>query len=223
MRFTKWTVAALLAVAAAGPAQAAFITSLYGTGLNANGTTRNDNDAELHYTMIGTSPVLGTPFVYTQAGGFPIGPWLNDAASATSRWIAPITDRFTHAPGDTTYRTTFDLTGFVPGTASLTGQWATDNAGLRIILNGTDLGVPSSPGFGAFTTFATGAGAPFVAGTNTLDFVVNNDGGSPGGLRVEIVGTADLDRGSVATPLPPTALLALFALGVAGVARRRRA
>ena len=67
----------------------------------------------------------------------------------------------------------------------------------------------------------------FVAGQNTLTFVTNNASGdppadNPAGLRVELRGDADL----VATPVPPTALLAVFAFGTAGLGRfvrRRRA
>ena len=127
--------------------------------------------------------------------------------------------------GNYTYTTTFDLTGYVPGTATITGRWAADNAGLNILLNGNSLGLTTTGGFSAFTSFSIPTGSGFVAGLNTLDFVVNNfdgPGNNPSGLRVELTGNAGL----VATPVPPTALLAVFAFGTAGLGRlvrRRRA
>ncbi len=223
MSATKWILTAAFAALVAAPAPAAFITSLYGTGLNNDGTVRTNLQTDLHYTLLaGDAPV--TPIVFDDAHGFPIPPWLNDASSATSRWITPSTA--TNVPaGDYVFRTTFDLTGFVANTASITGQWAADNAGLNILLNGTSLGFTSS-GFSAYSPFTVTSGNPaFVAGLNTLDFVVRNfdgPGNNPAGLRVQLTGQANL----VATPVPPTALLAVFAFGTAGLGRlvrRRRA
>jgi hypothetical protein len=48
----------------------------------------------------------------------------------------------------------------------------------------------SAAGFASFTPFTVNSG--FIAGVNTLDFVVNNApfaGTNPTGLRVEISGT----------------------------------
>jgi hypothetical protein len=60
---------------------------------------------------------------------FPIstGNWFAD--TSTSAWIGPGHDESTaQDPGGYfTYTTTFDLTGFDPTTASLTGQWSTDD------------------------------------------------------------------------------------------------
>ena len=224
MNATKWILTVAFAALVVAPAPAAFITSLYGTGLNNDGTVRTNNQAELHYIMLAGSPIAGTPVVYTDAGGFPIGPWLNDASSATSRWIAPTTVR-DHPAGDYTFRTTFDLTGFLPGTASIAGKWATDNAGLNILLNGISLGFTSS-GFTAYSSFAVTSGNPaFLAGLNNLDFVINNAASvdaNPAGLRVEVTGDATV----AAVPVPPTALLAVVGFGTVGLGRlvrRRRA
>src|SRR5258708_2997504 len=58
-----------------------------------------------------------------------------------------------------------------------------------MLLNGVQVAVTGSS-FSAFTSFTIGSG--FLAGTNTLDFVVNNGGSSPNptGLRVDLSGTA---------------------------------
>src|SRR5207249_2044082 len=81
--------------------------------------------------------------------------------------------------------TTFDLTGFTPTTAVLTGQFAADNS-VTIKLNGNTVG-PTAPAFDTWTSFTINTG--FVSGINTLDFIVNNVSG-PTGLRVDISGTA---------------------------------
>ena len=47
---------------------------------------------------------------------------------------------FTVPNNSYTYRTTFNLSGFDPTTASLTGQWAADNEGPNVLLNGISTG-----------------------------------------------------------------------------------
>ena len=108
-----------------------------------------------------------------------------------------------------TFRLTFDLTGLDPSTATITGQWATDNFGPDILINGMSTG-NTSGGFGSFTAFSVSSG--FVDGINTLDFVVQ-DFGVIAGFRVgEISG--------MAVPAPATFLL--LALGGRRGTRRRR-
>jgi hypothetical protein len=155
--------------------------------------------------------------------GFPIGPWISN--SATSKWIAPRSDAGNgNADGNYTYRTTFDLTGLNPTSATITGWWATDNAGLDILINGksTGISVPFSDGSGysfqsqhAFTITEG-----FAPGINTLDFVVNNFPNSgninPTGLRVELAGAAE--AGSV----PEPCTLLLIGSGLIGLAATRK-
>lgn len=104
------------------------------------------------------------------------------------------------------YRTTFSLDGLHPDTAVITGGWATDNAGVDIVLNGISLGFSTEPdqfarGLALFT-ITTG----FVHGLNTLDFVVENwacpgCSRNPTALRVELEGSA------IANPEPSALLL----------------
>lgn len=208
--FTKSALVASIASLAlwAGQAQAAPITSLFNTGVDASGTPLADNALDPHYVI--TSPAASTPFVATSAGGYPIGEWIGD--NATSAWIAPTADTF-DAAVTFVYRTSFDLTGFDPASALISGVWATDDPGTDILINGASTGNASCC-FTGFTPFSITSG--FVAGINTLDFFVFNSGG-PTGLRVEMTGTAD--------PVPEPVTLSLLGAGLAGVAglRRRKA
>jgi hypothetical protein len=209
-----------------GLASADAIPGLFNTGVDDSGAPRADNDVDTHYQMVAPSNVEGDPIVTTSAGGFPIGPWLGD--NDLSAWITPAEDAT--GPGDSDgspsyyYQTTFDLTGFAPSTAEISGQWSSDNLGLDILLNGVSTGFTNPAQFGAWTEFTLSAqaGHPFAAGTNTLEFVVNNGGGEdppdgPTGVRVEMTGTA------VLVPEPSTLALCGLAMLLTIVGLRRRA
>ena len=190
-------VVALLVLGLA-PAAHAVAIALSNTGLGAEGS------AEPNYTLTSSpcaSASCGGVFVAI-TDGYPIPPWI--ANNAASKWIKPQGGAVDDDPdGDYTYRTTFDLTGLDPTTASITGQWATDNAGGDILVNGISTGYATGiQSYLAFSAFSISGG--FVAGLNTLDFLVNNDPcpcNNPSGLRVEMTGTA------AAVPEPSTLLL----------------
>jgi hypothetical protein len=179
------------------------IPGLFNTGVDAAGKPLADNAKDPHYSMIAVTP---DAWAATSLGGFPIPPWLGD--NVVSAWIAPTLD--TYAPSDGAgnfnyrYQTTFDLTGFDPASARITGRWSTDNRGTDIQINGTGTG-QSSTSLVAWTSFQITSG--FVAGTNRLTFVVNNGdpgappGSDPTGLRVEMWGTATPDC-AFARPTP---------------------
>jgi len=213
-------VGALVLLGFAPPSQAAMITTLYNTGVDGSGNVLADGTSpDPHYALISVpSGSSTTTSVITSTGGFPVGPWLGDSAS--SAWIGPSGERGDSVPlgGLYTFRTTFDLTGFNPGTAQISGNWSTDNSGYQILINGVPASQTFMPtGFTAYTAFAIASG--FVAGLNTLDFVVLNfdqDTGNPVGLRVEMTGTAS------PVPLPAAAWLLLSGLvGFAALGRRR--
>ena len=196
--------------------------TLFNTGVDAGGTVVPHNTiGDAHYTL--TSVPAGsttTTRAITSAGGFPIGPWLGD--NTDSRWIGPDNDRTDsqYADDDLTgpvglyeYQTTFDLTGLVPLTALISGRWSADDSGTDILLNGVSTGQTASNYF-SWTDFSLSDG--FLPGINTITIIVNNSGGGPTGLRVEMSGTA-----SASVP-ESGATVALFGLALVGLFGARR-
>jgi hypothetical protein len=208
----KSTVVVAMALGFVAQVSANTIT-LFNTGVGSGGAPLPDgtlNDS--HYSLIVVPGSTTTTRVRT-TGAYPLPPWFgNDALSA---WIGPNNDNSLNGPvGNYVYRTTFDLTGLNPLTASIVGGWSTDNNGVQILLNGANTGNPGT----SFTQFSTGfasfsIGSGFVSGINYLDFVVYN-GGGPTGLRVEMSGTASVPDGGL------TAIL--LGMGMLGLGTVRR-
>lgn len=159
------------------------------------------------------------------SSGFPIGPWVGDAADPDSRWISayvsPTLDGFKGVgTSNSTYvfSTQFNLAAFDPASAILQGFYASDDA-TSIYLNGFLIG--SGGGFTGFSNFGTIDPSHFVAGLNTLSFAVVNSGSGPFGVRVNYNVTAnavpELQVGSASLPL-----VLLMMLGLALSDRRYR-
>lgn len=209
-------------------ARAATISGLFNTGSDGVGLLP-DETIDPHYTLIAV-PVgsgLGPNTYVADETKLPLsnGDWLANGVS--SKWIAPAADassllEVNQITGQWIYRQSFDLSGYDPSTALITGQWATDNIGLSILLNGANTGNVNTAQFATWTPFTISSG--FGPGINTLDFVLENSPFPPGspsigesnptGLRVELTGT-------VSIPEPSRTLLSLLGLGGMLVRRRR--
>jgi hypothetical protein len=159
----------------------ATITGIFNTGVDASGAVLANGAVDPNYVLTVNPNGPGAGAVVVNDNSYPFPPWL--ATSKTSKWIGPIADQSTGnvAAGDYTYRLTFVVSGDPAGMV-LNGKWTSDNIG-NILLNGSRAGVTGSPD-SVFTQFLAFSISNLVRGTNTLDFVVNNDGG-PSGLRVE--------------------------------------
>lgn len=121
--------------------QGAPIPGLFNTGVDDTGVPLANATKDPHYKLIESADLeYPGPDVFTLEPGFPVGPWM--AEGPASRWIAPRARQGTgSAPGNYIVRTTFDLTGFDPAKAKITGKWTSDNFGLDILLNDVSLGL----------------------------------------------------------------------------------
>ncbi len=188
------------------------IPGLFNTGVDDNGDPLPGGAVDLHYVLAVNPDGGGTDALVQQ--NLPAA-WLPNRAD--SQWIGPQSDTSASSGGEYLYEATFDLTGFYPATAEITGMWASDNAGLEILLNGSVVHAGNAQ-YGTLASFTIPVGSPFVEGINTLAFRVNNAGTGYTGLRIE-----DLAGTAVKVPEPSSlALFALAALGLLAFVPRRR-
>ena len=201
------------------------IATLFSTGMSDAVTPLPDAAVDPHYTLtqVPAGSGFGPNTYVVDSSLYPLATdeWM--ANSSTSKWISAQADQTTFPDdpdGNYAFRTTFDLTGFDPASAQIAGQWSIDDFGLDILINGVSTGnshtdYSQAPIFQTFKSFSISAG--FVAGLNSLDFLVRNEplggGINPMGLRVELSGTAN--------PVPEPATLALTAVGTLGLIRTR--
>ncbi len=156
-----------------------------------------EGEADPHWQIVARSDqphFQPRPAVVT---ALPIPMWLaNDCPP--SQWIS-IGNNMPEVPNGVTFtfRTTFELRGMVPGTASLKGLFIADNHVNAIRLNGRPVPVPEHSDNGPFNRFHTfEAREGFVEGTNVLELDVYNgasgsavNSSSAMGLRVELDGS----------------------------------
>jgi hypothetical protein len=202
------------------PAQAAIITSLYNTGVDGSGNVLADGIVgDPHYSLV-SSPIGATATRVTTSATHPFDDAIHYVGDdLLSRWITPNTIDLTGPDGDYKYQTKFNLTGFDPKTAKITGKWAADDQGFEIWLNGVKTSVVTTDGnkWGQWNDFGT-ISSGFIAGENTLDFIVKNATSQPGvtGLRVEMSGTAN-----AAVPEPSDLMGSAIAFGSVVLLKRK--
>jgi hypothetical protein len=236
-------LALALLVGGASQARADLVRDI-STGLNSSGTGLLPNfTVDPNYTVTGPGggPFFGQARVYASVPSS----YIDDAALPGSRWdylvMDPADMTGTFVPsGNYVFRTTVDLTGFDPSTASIRNLLvAADNAFVSVAVNGTvvlsrplpppgvvieEFGPPTAPI--ALPDFL-GLGA-FHGGLNTIELTMFNQGfggglgPSPGALRVQ--GTVEATPTGVGVvPEPSTlSLLSLGALALLGYAWRRQ-
>jgi hypothetical protein len=194
----------------AAEAQLLTVPGVYGTGLDNTGALLPEGSPDPHYTIV-SGPATGSTFVVDSSSMD--GAWIPNGP--TSSWISHTATSVSTKTGAYIYRTTFDLTGFIPETAVLIGFWNTDNNGTEILLNGTSFPFTTSAiSYNeAPTPFSITTG--FLPGLNTLDFAFYDDGFYTG-LRVSGL------QAQAAVPEPSTyALLVMTAASGLWWVRRR--
>ncbi|HEY1187137.1 MAG TPA: hypothetical protein VGE74_05735 [Gemmata sp.] len=147
-------------------------------GVYNTGAGLADGAQDVHW-VVTSAPSAELTGAAVQATPHPL--WVSPGSA--SGWVVPRGTTADSAAPEGTYvfQTTFDLTGYDPATASLSGLWAVDNAGAEVLLNGVSLGLTHSrPAqfsdareFMSLDPFAVSAG--FVAGVNMITFVVLNE------------------------------------------------
>jgi hypothetical protein len=206
MKRVAFVLAAAVACASLGAsAQAATITGLFNTGVDALGAPLGEGAVDLHWVVNGATPGI----VYDN-------PLYNVPADA--RFIAQLPGG-DYSSNPNTYSTTFTVTGDL-STANLSGLFEADNFA-SIYLNGhllaADIQATVFENFQTFTPFSAGA-ADFVAGLNTLS-VVLTDTGKPSAMLIS--GLVTTNQVGV-VPEPAAWALMIGGFGMAGAMLRRR-
>lgn len=222
MKLLAHTSIAVVAALSGGLASAASITGLVNTGA---GLVSGNADGHYSYVVTaGTSTGLAGNGVVSYNDESPFPNWFEN--SATSSWLIPTgtqgTVYDTTSDGVFKWKLSFDLTGMDASTASFAGRWAADNNG-TILLNGNVISTMTAErGYTDWTSFAATSG--FVAGVNTLEFIVNNSA-TPGynftGLRTEFT-ASNVNALAPAVPEPQSYALMLAGLAALGFLARRR-
>jgi len=174
------------------------LTELFNSGVDQAGNLLARGTVDPHYLLINSADSLYPgPDSWTLLDQYPVGGTAYLVNGPNSLWIGPrvnTTGYTGNAQGNYVFRTSFILDSTDPANAQIRGQWAMDNYGTDIQLNGVSLGLTNNAGFTSLSAFTiTNA---FVAGLNTLDFVITNISAGPSAFRVEMYG--------VGQALPPT-------------------
>ncbi len=221
LAIARWGIACLACV---GLWAAPITIPSTGVDLDLNGV-----DDFYQLTYVPSGPTLASAYVATNQASICPGAGGCWVLHALGNWIAPddLVDDQVFPPGAYQYRATFDLTGFIPATLVISGQWAADGYGANIVINGKPTGVTTvdpNPGvarnyfeLASFTiTNDSCAGGCFQPGVNTLVLSVMN-GGFETGVLLYATGDAE--------PIPEPATVILFAAGLTalGSLRLRRA
>ena len=171
----------------------ALFSELFNTGQDVNLAVLPGDSNDLHYGLLESPDVnnLGPKAkVWSDAYPVPVFVWNGPVSS----WISAVGNNGT-VPGKYVYRTQFLIDSADPCTAVLQGNWMLNTTGDDIVLNGQSTGIKNTSElpYKVAESFTINQG--FVAGLNTLDFVVTNTGVTPPnmtasftGLRVELRG-----------------------------------
>jgi hypothetical protein len=170
----------LLLAGSSALCQAANLTNLFSTGISTNGTLLYHGKADPHWKMAsgpGPGATLTNAYAVYEQSIHRSAAWLVD--DTASQWIGPQASmlNFTNT-GEYRYRTSFDLSGLDLDTIMLRIAVASDDQVTAVLLNDQVTGITFTNGSGVLDVEHLFNG--FQSGTNTLELVVTNAGGSTG-------------------------------------------
>lgn len=219
MRQTFLAIVTVVLVAAGTQLARADTIANVSTGLDATNTLiTTGGTADAHWIVQESAGGTGAAQV-VEAPENPNNDWYVGwvADGPDSAWIARDASVVDNGPAPYTFSTTFDLSGYDPTTAALSGSWAVDDAG-TLMLNGHQLGTLASGAWGALTSFS--ASSPdFISGVNTLSITITSGDDFLEGARLQGAVTASPLDPPPSVPEPGsfallgTGLLFLAALG----------
>ena len=152
------------------------LTELFSTGVDGTGTLLPGDSIDPHYELAASAdPDFAGPNTIVFLDASPIPPYVPNGPK--SKWISPSLNAagfVGNVSGVYVYRTSFLVDTADPNQTSIFGLWGSDNESLDIILNGKSLGISRriTRAFDTLSSFTITTG--FVAGSNTLDFVISN-------------------------------------------------
>lgn len=159
----------------------ASFAELYNTGVEPNLALVPGGSPDPHYRLVESPDVnnLGpNAIVWNDDYPVPVFIWNGPLSS----WISAVGNSGI-VPGRYVYRTQFLIDSADPCTAILEGNWLLNTTGDDILLNGQSTGITNTSElpYKVAENFTIDTG--FVAGLNTLDFVVTNTGVTPPNLQ----------------------------------------
>src|SRR5205823_1873549 len=135
---------------------------LFDTGVDGSSMPLAVGSVDPHWTLTSTDPAFPGPNAIVPNRS---NSWTPN--TATSTWISVQTNNKGNGGQTYTYSTTFDLTGFDPTTATISGGWSCDHS-CTMRLNGTQVGSLPTGNFGMLNPFTIPVGGPFVSGVISI-------------------------------------------------------
>lgn len=142
----------------------------FNTGLSNRTTLSPPGTPDPHWQLLPGSQVTGNPVLYP-AQTFP------PLTNGLCYWIGPVS-YLGHGPSVFLFQTWFWLDPGQVETALLQGTWATVGAGADILINGHSTGQTIGDEISTFTNSPFVIHNGFVAGSNSVTFVVSNSWGT---------------------------------------------
>ncbi len=164
----------------------ALFSELYNTGVEPNYAVLPGGSVDPHYSIVESPDVANLgPLAYVWTDDYPVPVFIYNGP--ISAWISPVANNST-VPGRYIYRTEFLIDSADPCTAVLEGSWLLCSSGVDILLNGRSTGVTNTAElpYKVAEPFTIDKG--FVAGLNTLDFVIDDSNVVPENLPATYTG-----------------------------------